>query len=60
MALQKDIMSFIWMDINRGLVKSQVTSLNLNYIMTLQKETASNTWLAITFNKSICLHNCIW
>ena len=60
MALQKDIMSFIWMDINRGLVKSQVTSLNLNYIMTLQKEIASNTWLAITFNKSICLHNCIW
>ena len=43
MTPQKDIMSFIWMDINRGLVKSQVTSLNLNYIMTLQKEIASNT-----------------
>ena len=27
--------------------------------MTLQKETASNTWLAITFNKSTCLHYCI-
>ena len=33
MTRQKDIKSFIWMDINRGLVKSQVTSLNLNYII---------------------------
>ena len=62
MTPQKDIKSFIWMDINRGLVKSQVTSLNLNYIIgknDTSKKIVSNTWLAITFNKSICLHNCI-
>ena len=55
MTRQKDIKSFIWMDINRGLVKSQVTSLNLNYI--IGKNDTSKKKLLVTLDWLLLLIN---